>query len=177
MNRMPRLFLIAGVIVCSLAVAFVVAGGPGSTPVPGDTSPPAAAAITTFPGLARAEGEPDLSGLQSARPSPGQILQVRGPFDDRLVFEDLAFDGQAATGAVRITSDVSHLLELQVLAGFYDDGGNFLGAGRFVHHLGSEGPGHQEPSEGGQVFSIPVPAELRSQAVSAAVGVPVLVNE
>jgi hypothetical protein len=102
---------------------------------------------------------------------------VEGPFDDRFVVEGLAFDGQAATGAVRITSDVSELLELQVLAGFYDDGGNFLGTARFVHHLGSDGHEHAGPSDEGEVFTIPVPDELKSRAASAAVGIPVLVNE
>jgi hypothetical protein len=93
------------------------------------------------------------------------------------VFEGLAFEGQAATGTVRVTSDVSDLLELQVLAGFYDDRGNLLGTARFVHHLGTEGHEHAGPSEEGEAFTIPVPAGLGPQAVSAAVGVPVLVNE
>ncbi|NKR10617.1 MULTISPECIES: hypothetical protein [unclassified Paenarthrobacter] len=177
MNR-KRILLIAALVAASLTVlAFVALGGRASTTAPGGNVPPAAAAKTSFPGLAAAEGEPDLSGLQATRPSPGQVLQVQGPFDDRLVVESLAFDGQAATGAVRITSDVSDLLELQVLAGFYDDDGTFLGTARFVHHRGSEGHNHSGPPEEGEEFSIPVPAELKTKAVSAAVGVPVLVNE
>lgn len=178
MNRRSRFLLIVTVVAASVAVlAYVILGGRASAPAPGDGVPPAAAAKTTFPGLPAAEGEPDLAGLQAARPSPGQILQVQGPFNDRLVFENLAFDGLSATGAIRVTSDASELLELQVLAGFYDDHGTFLGSARFVHHLGSEDHGHPEPSEEGEVFSIPVPADLKNQAVSAAVGVPVLVNE
>ena len=178
MKRKSRILLMAALVAASLAVlAFVVLGGQASTPAPGDSVPRAAAANTSFPGLAAAEGEPDLSGLQATRPSPGQILQVQGPFDDRLAIESLAFDGQAATGAVRSTSDVSDLLELQVLAGFYDDDGTLLGTARFVHHLGSEGHTHMGPPEEREEFSIPVPAELKAQAVSAAVGIPVLVNE
>ncbi|MEO5317782.1 hypothetical protein PV761_04215 [Arthrobacter sp. CC3] len=178
MKRKSRILMMAALVAASLAVlAFVVLGGQASTSPAGDNVPLVAAAKTSFPGLAAAEGEPDLSGLQAARPSPGQILQVQGPFDDRLAIESLAFDGQAATGAVRITSDVSDLLELQVLAGFYDGHGNFLGTARFVHHLGSEGHKHPGPSEEREEFSIPVPAELKAKAVSAAVGIPVLVNE
>lgn len=177
MNRRSRILLVAALVAVSLAgLAFAVLGGRATAPAPGAAIPSVAAAKTSFPGLASAEGEPDLAGLQAIRPSPGQVLQVQGPFDDRLVFEGLAFDGQAATGAVRITSDVSDLLELQVLAGFYDDGGNLLGSARFVHHLG-EGHEHSGASEEGEEFSIPVPASLQPRAVSAAVGVPVLVNE
>jgi hypothetical protein len=93
------------------------------------------------------------------------------------VLENLTFEGTAATGAVRITSDVSDLLELQVLAGFYDDQGTLLGTARFVHHLGSEGHNHAGPPEEREEFSIPVPADFQARAVSASVGVPVLVNE
>jgi hypothetical protein len=178
MNRKPRILLLGALIAASLfLLTAVVLMGRVSTPGPGAVAPPAAAAKTTFPGLASAEGEPDLPGLRTARPSPGQILQIQGAFDDRLEFEGLAFDGEAATGSVKVTSDVSDLLELQVLAGFYDDRGNLLGTARFVHHLGAEGHGHSGPSDDGEEFNIPVPAELKPLAVSAAVGVPVLVNE
>ena len=178
MNRKSRILLIAALVAASLAVlALVVVGGRASTSAAGDNVPLAAAAKTSFPGLTAAEGEPDLAGLQTTRPSRGQVLQVQGPFDDRLVFEGLAFDGQATTGAVRITSDVSDLLELQVLAGFYDDHGTLLGTARFEHHLGSNGHNHSGPPEEREEFSIAVPAELKAKAVSAAVGVPVLVNE
>jgi hypothetical protein len=178
MNRKPRFLLLGTLIALSLLLlAAVVLMGRASTPGPEAVAPPAAAAKTTFPGLASAEGEPDLQGLRTTRPSPGQILEIQGAFDDRLEFEGLAFDGEAATGSVKVTSDVSDLLELQVLAGFYDDSGNLLGTARFVHHLGAEGHGHSGPSDDGEEFNIPVPAELKPRAVSAAVGVPVLVNE
>lgn len=179
MNHKSRIPLIAALVAACLAVVAVVALG-GQSPTSsasGGNAPMAAAAKTSFPGLAAAEGEPDLAGLQTRRPSPGQVLQVQGPFDDRLAFEGLALDGQAVTGAVRITSDVSDLLELQVLAGFYDDHGTLLGTARFEHHLGSEGHNHSGPPEEREEFSIPVPAEFKGTAVSAAVGVPVLVNE
>ena len=178
MNRKTRILLIAALATASLAVLAVIAfGGQAATSAAGNDAPRAAAARTSFPGLAAAEGEPNLAGLQTARPAPGQVLQVQGPFDDRLAFEGLTFEGQAARGAVRITSDVSDLLELQVLAGFYDDQGALLGTARFEHHLGSEGHNQSGPPEEREDFSIPVPAEFKAKAVSAAVGVPVLVNE
>jgi len=182
-NRKSRIVLVAAVLAASLAVTTIVllGGWPALSasdlPASGNDTLRAAAAKTSFPGLAAAAGEPDLAGLQTTRPSQGQILQVPGPFDDRLIFENLAFDGQAATGAVKITSDVSELLELQVLAGFYDGHGALLGTARFEHHAGSEGHNHSGPPEEREEFSIQVPAELKTKAVSAAVGVPVLVNE
>lgn len=179
MTYRSRFILPTVLLAAALALlAFLAIRGSAAPPSsPAEAAPPAAAAKTSFPGLDAAKGEPDLAGLQTTRPARGQVLQVPGPFDDRLVLENLAFDGAAATGAVRVTSDVSDLLDLQVLAGFYDDQGVLLGTARFVHHLGSEGHDHAGPALEGEEFSIQVPAEFQARAVSAAVGVPVLVNE
>lgn len=179
MKHKSRIILLAALVAVCLAVAAFAALGKQVPPSPasGNQEPVAAAAKTSFPGLIAATGEPTLNGMQTSRPSPGHVQQVAGPFDDRLVFEDLAFDGKQVTGAVRVTSDVSDLLELQVLAGFYDKSGAFLGTARFDHHLGSEGHGHAGPPEEREAFSIAVPAEFKAKAVSATVGVPVLVNE
>jgi hypothetical protein len=179
MNRKSRFFLLAGLLTAALAllVFFTVQGSLAAPVSQAEPAPLAAAAKTSFPGLEAANGEPDLPGLHTARPARGQVLPVQGPFDDRLVLENLAFDGTAATGAVKVTSDVSDLLELQVLAGFYDDQGTLLGTASFIHHLGSEGHNHTGPPEEREEFSIPVPADLQARAVSASVGVPVLVNE
>lgn len=137
---------------------------------------PAAAARTSFPGLAAARGEPQLSSIGASHPRRGQILQAKGPFDDRFVLESTTFDGSAVSGAVRVTSDVSDMLELQVLAGFFDEQGHLLGTGRFVHHLG-ESDAHTGPPEEREQFRIPVPGALAHRAVSVTIGVPVLVNE
>ena len=179
MNRKSRFFLLTGLLMAFLAmlVFFAIRGSLAAPVSPAEAGPLAAAAKTSFPGLDAADGEPDLPGLHTTRPARGQVLPVPGPFDDRLVLENLAFDGTAATGAVRVTSDVSDLLELQVLAGFYDDQGALLGTASFVHHLGSEGHNHAGPPEEREEFSIPVPAGFQARAVSASVGVPVLVNE
>lgn len=163
-------------LVLGTVAAFTVAGQTDPIRSAGPGSSAADAARTSFPGLGAAEGEPDLAGIHTSRPANGQVLQVQGPFDDRLSFENLSFDGTSLRGAVRITSDVSDLLELQVLAGFHDERGNLLGTARFVHHLGEAGHDHTGPPTEVEEFTIAVPAELQ-QAVSASVGVPVLVNE
>lgn len=178
MTRKPLLITLAGLLVAALAVLGLLLTRNLASPQTSPTGPaPTAAVKTAFPGLAPAQGEPDLAELHTTRPSPGQVLQVHSPFDDRLVLESLAFDGKSATGAVRVTSDVSDVLDLQVLAGFYDENGTLIGTARFVHHLGSEGHDHSGPPEEREEFSIPVPAELQAKTASAAVGVPVLVNE
>lgn len=98
--------------------------------------PVSAAAKTSFPGLAAAKGEPELPGLHTPGPGKGQVVQVPGPFDDRFVLEDLAFNGTAVTGTLSTTGATSSLLDLQVLAGFYNDNGTLLGTARFDHHQG-----------------------------------------
>ena len=159
--------LIAGLTSFSLA-----AGG-----VEADSALPVVVPQASFPGLAAPSGEPELDGIVQAKPRPGEIVQVLGPFDERFELEGLAFDGTTVRGAVRVTSDVSEVLELQVLAGFYNDQGALLGTNRFVHHLADDGDSHTGSPEEREDFAIEVPAELASQAVSVALGVPVLVNE
>jgi hypothetical protein len=162
-----------------VAAAAAVAGtlsqptGPASAEAPR----PAATVQASLPGLAHASGEPELAGLQTVHPRKGQAVQVKGPFDDRFVFEQLTFTPAGATGTIRVTSDVSDLLELQILAGFYDDHGKLLGTGRFEHHLVEDGHTHAGPPSETEKFTIPIPKALQGKAASASVGVPVLVNE
>ena len=159
--------LIAGLTSFSLA-----AGGSEA-----DSALPMVVPQASFPGLAAPSGEPELDGILQAKPRPGEIAQVVGPFDERFELEGLTFDGSTVRGAVRVTSDVSAVLELQVIAGFYNEQGALLGTDRFVHHLADDGDSHTGAPEERQDFAIEVPAELAGQAVSVALGVPVLVNE
>ncbi|MFW0773210.1 hypothetical protein ACLRGI_08575 [Paenarthrobacter nitroguajacolicus] len=138
--------------------------------------PLSTAVKTSFPGLAAADGEPDLPGLHAPGPVKGQALQVPGPFDDRFVLEDLAFNGSAATGTLSTTGTTGSLLDLQILAGFYNDNGNLLGTARFEHHQGGEGPQGQA-TEGRISFTIVVPAQFQGMAISATLGVPVFASE
>ncbi|TFD83764.1 hypothetical protein [Cryobacterium fucosi] len=164
--------LAAVLIVGGGAYALAASGAPGSS----GGSISAGAAQTTFPGLAAPSGQPELESIGKARPRPGEVVQAAGPFDDRFLLENLAFDGAAVSGAVRVTSDVSAVLELEVVAGFYDDKGALLGTGRFVHHLVDDGS-HSGAPEELVTFTIAVPPGIAGPAVSVALGVPVLVNE
>lgn len=140
---------------------------------------PATARIS-LPGLAgAAESEPGLPSLARMSPRPGAATQAPGPFDDRFVVTKLRFDGRAVHGTVRITCDVSDILELQAVAGFYDVRGALIGTGRYIYHV-DEAHEHAtatgNPSEV-EPFSIEVPADIAGKAAAASVGVPVLVNE
>lgn len=165
-----------GTLLAAAAVTAAALSQPAA-PVSAETLRPAATVKTSLPGLAPASGEPELPGLLNAHPKQGQAIQVKGPFDDRFVLDRLTFTAGAASGTIRITSDVSDLLELQILAGFYDNQGKLLGTGRYEHHLEEDGHTHAGPPTETETFTIPVPKNLHGTAVSTAVGVPVLVNE
>ena len=140
---------------------------------------PATVARTDLPGLTPATGEPELAGIDGANPAPGEVVQVTGPFDDRFTLDRLTVSDGAVSGRLLITSDVSDVLELQVLVGFYDAHGAFLGTGRADYHL-DEGSDHAEdagpPSEL-QVFHVVAPRRYADRVAAATIGVPVLVNE
>ncbi|GAB2480745.1 hypothetical protein GCM10027030_13490 [Luteococcus sediminum] len=176
--RTIRPLLAIPAVLCCLALA-----GCGTT----DAPDPAQAIASSLPGLAAPSGDPTVPAMATASPPPGHVVQVHGPFDDRLTLDRLGFDGHQVSGRVTITSDVSELLELQVLAGFHDADGRLLGTARFTHHLGGahdHGGGEEESpaapvsnAQPTEEFTIAVPEGLRGRARSATVAVPVLVNE
>lgn len=175
------------IVLAGVLTAAVVGAGatwaladPGARDAAPDAAPvvdPATAARTSFPGLTPATGEPTLPGLRSATPRPGAVDRLAGPFDDRFTWQRLRLEPGAVTGAVDVTSDVSDILELQVVAGFYDRDGRFLGLGRFTHHLVEESHHDSGPPSEEERFHISAPARIRDRVASASVGVPVLVNE
>jgi hypothetical protein len=132
---------------------------------------------TTLPGLVAPAGEPMLPSIRAAHPAAGEVVVAEGPFDDRFTLTRLRLDRTRIRGVLTVTSDVSELLDLQVLVGFYDRSGRLLGTNRYMH---SGGEHHEAdsgtPSEAVR-FSVAVPRSQRDRVASAAVGVPVLVNE
>lgn len=109
-------------------------------------------------------------------PRAGQVLQEAGPFDDRFALTGLAVADGAVTGALRVTSDVSQLVVLEVAASFYDAAGTLLGTEVQVHE---DDHGSGEVHTGEEVVEVEVPAggAYAARAVAATVRVPVLVNE
>ena len=172
-NRLIALVVVV-VVVLGAAGLWWRLGGAGTA---GD---PQAAARTSFPDLTPATGEPELPSLAGLSPAPGEVVQAEGPFDDRFQLQELRFNGKLVTGTATITSDVSEILEFEALAGLYDRSGRLRGTARYVYHFDEDEVGHAHgegaPDEA-HPFSITVPENLADVAVSAAVGVPVLVNE
>lgn len=161
----PMLALLALALACTTTAC---SGNESAAPATAPT------VQTSFTGLPTPTGDPELVGLATAHPSPGKVAWVKGPFDDRFHISHARFNGSALRGEVDITSDVSTLLELQVLAGFYDAGGQYLGEGRWTLHSDDHDLGHPDESVD---FVVKVPSAYAGKAVAAAAGVPVLVNE
>ena len=193
---LPRRALRAPAALGALAVVFGISlaavrlthHGPGdaASPVaaPGAAPLPRAAAtpVTVLTGLAAPTGDPELPSLARLHPRRGDAVRAAGPFDDRLALTGLRFDGKAVHASARITSDVSDVLEFASRAGFYDSSGRLIATAAYTYHLDEDHPdAHAHNADGTpdevKTFSIPVPAEARGSAVSAAVGVTVLVNE
>jgi len=129
----------------------------------------------TYESNADAPDTPLLAGFADAAPRQGAVVPVDGPFDDRFDFSRLKLAKGTVTGEVTITSDVSELIDLEVVAAFYDADGSLLGTSSFVHH--GEAHAHSGPPELTEEFEIVAPKKIAKRAASAAVGVPVLVNE
>lgn len=165
--------LLAGALIAGVAAALTV----NAAPMQGQSANASVAVMTSFPGLTSATGEPTLPSLPALHPQPGALVQADGPFDDRFTLADLAFDGSTVSGTITITSAVSDLLELQVVAGFYAADGSLLSTGQFVQHASGDEAAHAGPPSGHEAFQITVPGGLAKPVVSVAVGVPVLVNE
>lgn len=171
---MSHRFILPGALCVVLALTGCAVAP--SDPAPSDPE----VARTVLPGLNTPTGEPTLPALASARPSRGRVLIVEGPFSDRLRFERPSFDGKVVRGELEVVSDVSHLIDLQVQAGFHDASGQLLAVASFTRHGEAEagaGQGHAAHPGERVAFEIPVPAPFAGRAVSASVGVPVLVNE
>ena len=185
---MKRSTITAAVLAVALAVTIFAAAGAVTRAVSGRSASPGAskvaaqvpaAARVSLPGNVPATGEPGLLSLSTLHPRPGSAVQAPGPFDDRFTMTGLRFDGRSVTGSAIITSDVSDVLEFAAVAGFYDATGVLIGTGRFDYHNDEAAPVHEHagPPNELQRVKITVPKELQGRASSAAVGVPVLVNE
>jgi hypothetical protein len=144
-----------------------------------DLPDPATVARTDLPGLEPASGEPLLPGIADADPRRGTVDVVPGPFDDRFTLGRLQVAHGAVSGRLRVTSDVSDVLELQVLVGFYDAHGGFLGTGRATYHLdeATEDVEHEGTPSELESFRVVAPSRYADRVAAAVVGVPVLVNE
>jgi hypothetical protein len=147
-------------------------GGPSADAASLPTGP----VVNTSLGLPTPTGDPELPGIRGLAPASGTVGRLAGPFDDRFVTRGVTFDGRALHGSLTVTSDVSEILALQVLAGFYDADGRFVGQARWDFRPPEEGHEEGHPDESVD-FVVEVPAKLRGRAAAASYGVTNLVNE
>ncbi|MCU1692363.1 MAG: hypothetical protein JWM64_1454 [Frankiales bacterium] len=127
------------------------------------------AAPTTTPGPGPAAAPTVL-----ATPVPrGTVSRRPGPFDDRFGLTGTRLGPDGVHTRVDVTSDVSDLLALEVVADFYDASGRLLGSGRAEHS------DEQMTGTPGQPVDLVVPAApaWSGRTASAVLSVPVLVNE
>ncbi|MCU1537690.1 MAG: hypothetical protein JWP82_2041 [Humibacillus sp.] len=182
-KKRPALIVAVLVVVAVFAAAWTVtrhlAGPPEASSLDAATTAQVTGARVSLPGNVPASGEPELPSLSRLHPRPGAAVQAEGPFDDRFTLTGLRFDGRAVTASALITSDVSDVLELGALAGFYDERGVLIGTAPFGYHNDESAPAdpHAGPPNELEEIRITVPKALQGTARSVAVGVTVLVNE
>ncbi|MEW1720017.1 hypothetical protein [Streptomyces sp. NPDC093109] len=175
----------------ALAVAALVltAGcdsGSGGDPAAAKTAPdPAATASAVALPAPRSAPEPAATLTPAAR--AGEVRVEPGPFTDRVTITGLKLTGAsstapAVTGKLKITTDVSHVLALELRAAYYDSAGRLLGTGEFEYQEeGEDAHGHavhegSEAATGGIAFTVPA-KKLTGTPAAAVLSVPVLVNE
>ena len=108
-------------------------------------------------------------------PAPGTVTVVPGPFSDRLRLTETHLTGSSVVARLRVTSDVSELIDLELSAAFYDAAGHLLGTGRAVYAEGDGGTGKPAAENAGVVLTVVWKGP--GKPVSARLSVPTLVNE
>lgn len=148
---------------------------------PHDTASAAAPAEFTPPSPRSA---PAPAASLSPVAAPGEVRISDGPFTDRVRITKLALaKGPAAvTGHLAVTSDVSHLIDLELRAAYYDAQGRLVGTGTFEYAEDDESAhdhgGHSGPQAENAGIDFTIPAKgLKGTPAAAVVTIPVLVNE
>ncbi|MDI2128428.1 hypothetical protein [Yinghuangia seranimata] len=175
----PRRFARLPLVLAAFVTACALAGCSSS-----DDDKPAAAAP---PAVAMPAARTAVGPAQQLTPpaQPGEVRIEPGPFTDRLQITGLRLTDQPGiTGHLRIGSDVSDTLALEVHAAFYDADGRLVGTGTFQYQEEEEvGPATKQdnahsPRAAGDGIDFTVTAsQLSNKPASAVISVPVLVNE
>lgn len=167
----------------ALLLALGSAGCTASAPVAG--APAAAPASTAPAGALPTSALPavSLAPTDTAPPAPahlaepvaaGTVARQPGPFDDRLRMTGVRLRAGTVEARLRVTSDVSEVLALEVDADFYDARGALLGRTRT-----RSAPAHEAAGVPDEAVALRLPAATayRHRVASAVLSVPVLVNE
>ncbi|MCW2778012.1 MAG: hypothetical protein JWN17_1737 [Frankiales bacterium] len=139
---------------------------------PSPVAAPQLAAATTSP-------EPGPAAAPATLDSPvprGTVSREPGPFDDRFRLTGTRLAADGVHTRVDVTSDVSDVLALEVVAHFYDARGALLGSGRATHS-DEEMVAHGGTPDEHVELLVPTTPAWASRVTSAVLSVPVLVNE
>ena len=185
--RLRTASAVAGVAaLVGLAVVVPMAGG-GADPAAPPAAPAAAVLdpATLVPEVGAADITAEVPDQLDPVPLAGAVTLLPGPLTSTVAVEGLALEpGEqlAAVGTVQVVQDVSSVIILELDAGFYDAQGRLLGVERLVLRQ----PDFTRAWRAGTIdrqygaalpFRIEVPEGVGPQVASAAVAVPVLVNE
>ena len=168
----------------ALGLALVLAAGCSRAPV---VDFPVAGGRVPTPGAVPASVQRPVRvapPVLASPPASGSAVVEPGPFTDRLAVTGLRVepgDHPRLTGRLEVTTDVSELMVLEIVADFYDERGHLVGSAAQAvrgHSIGGA-PHVDEEGHGREVVAIDVAAEapFPRRAVAAVVTVPQLVNE
>lgn len=108
-------------------------------------------------------------------PMPGTVTVVQGPFSDRFSLTDVRLMQRTVAARLKVTSDVSELIDLELSVAFYDASGHLLGIARTTYAEGDGADGKPLAESAG--VPLTVAWKGRGTPASALLSVPVLVNE
>ena len=110
-------------------------------------------------------------------PPAGTVTEVAGPFDDRFTLADLRLSAGVVTSKLRVTSDVSEIINFEITASFYDAKGLLLGTATQQIAEGDGSKGNPTAENGGVELRLAANPSYLARVASAQVRVPVMVNE
>ena len=161
----------------SLAVASCLAGAALTAVLTSTNSetaraPYAAVASTTAP-----KGELPPAARLAVLPAPGTVTELVGPFDDRFTLAELRLTSGVVTSKLRVTSDVSEIIDFEIVAAFYDAKGGLLGTARQGIKEGDGSAGSPTAENGGVLLRLAAAPAYLNRVASVQVRVPIMVNE
>ena len=110
-------------------------------------------------------------------PAAGTVTVLTGPFDDRFTLADLRLSAGVVTSTLKVTSDVSEIINFELTASFYDAAGLLLGTTTQQLTEGDGSAGKPAAENAGVEFRLAADPSYLARVVSAQLRVPVMVNE
>lgn len=163
--------LLVGALLLGASSACAASSAPGGS---AGALPASRAALSPGP-----TAEPAPATLATP-PAPGMVGRRSGPFDDRYELRQTALAGGVASARLVVTSDVSALITVELVADFYDVSGRLLGTSTTVHsedHGSDPATPDAQAEQNGVPLTVAADPAWRAQVSSVVLSVPTLVNE